>query len=174
MTGKELLEKLLVSYRSSFDIERNYDINGDIYDAYAGFNVTSAKYVLVKKAELWRAECFEHVFFRVTDELKAEEIERFRKEIDTYIEPQLVRGGEKLPKKDHMYTYMTAVYICENGVSDDVKKMVKQFRYVKNYLLTIRGYSEVRILVFDLKNQKVFGNRAAKDLVKGYKKSGLI
>jgi hypothetical protein len=55
MTGQELFEKLLESYRSAFDITRPFDVNGDIYDAYAAFNVTSAKYVLVKKAELWRA-----------------------------------------------------------------------------------------------------------------------
>ncbi|MGN1193798.1 MAG: hypothetical protein ACI4S0_14095 [Dorea sp.] len=174
MTGKELFEKLLVSYRSSFDIERDYDINGDVYDAHASFNVTSAKYVLIKKAELWRADCFEHVFFRVTDELKLEDIERFRKEVVTYIEPQLVRGGKKWPEKDHMYTYMTAIYICNDGVSEEVKKAVKKFGYIKNYLMTIRGYSEVRMLVFDLKNHKIFGNRAAKDLVKGYKKSGIV
>ncbi|MCF2682678.1 hypothetical protein [Faecalicatena contorta] len=174
MTGKELFEKLLESYRSSFDIERNYDIDGDTYDAHAAFNVTSSKYVLVKKAELWRAECFEHVFFRVTDELQMGELKKFREEIDFFIEPQLVRGGEKLPLKDHMYTYMTAIYICENGASDDVQKAVRQFKYMKNYLFTIRGYSEARILVFDMKNCKIYGNHAAKDMVKGYKKANII
>ena len=64
MTGEELLQTLLESFQASYDVERTCDINGDIYDAYASFNVASAKYVLMKKAELWRAECFEHVFFR--------------------------------------------------------------------------------------------------------------
>ena len=59
MKGHELLEKLLQSYQAAFDITRPYDIEGDRYEAYAAFNVTSAKYVLVKKAELWRADCFE-------------------------------------------------------------------------------------------------------------------
>ena len=109
MTGVNLLEKLLDSYQSSYDIDRAYDVDGDIYDAHASFNVTSAKYVLIKKAELWRANCFEHVFFRVLD-----------------------------------------------------------------YRFAIRGYSEARLLVFDLENHKVFGNRAAKDLVKGYTKARII
>ncbi|MGN0422419.1 MAG: hypothetical protein ACI4EY_06750 [Lachnospiraceae bacterium] len=174
MTGEDLLERLLKSYQSSYDIEKAYDINGDIYDAHASFNVTSAKYVLVKKAELWRANCFEHVFFRVLDQLSVEDIERYREQVVSYIEPQLVRGGKKCPEKDHMYTYMTGIFIAEDGVTDEVKKMVKRFSYVKNYRFTIRGYSEVRLLVFDLKNKKIFGNRAAKDLVKGYSKAGVI
>ncbi len=56
MTGQDFLEKLVNSYQSAFDIERSFDINGDMYDAYASFNVSSAKYVLVKKAELWRTK----------------------------------------------------------------------------------------------------------------------
>ena len=73
-----------------------------------------------------------------------------------------------------MYTYMTAIFICEEGAAEEAVKAVKHFHYVKNYLLTVRGYSEARILVFDLKNQKIFGNRAAKDMVKGYKKAGIM
>lgn len=174
MTGRELFEKLITSYEDSYDVEQPCDINGDIYDAHAAFSVTSARYVLVKKAELWRANCFEHAFFRVTQELDAADIKKFCTQVDTYIEPQLVRGGQRWPQKDHMYTYMTGIFICEHKVSDEVKKAVKKFSYVKNYKLTIRGYSEVRLLVFDMESKRVFGNRAAKDLVKGYTKANVI
>lgn len=174
MTGKELFDKLLASYQSSYDVDRAYDINGDIYDAHASFNVTSAKYVLVKKAELWKANCFEHAFFRVAGELNKRDIDKFKEHVISYIEPQLVRGGRKCPEKDHMYTYMTGLFICEDGVTEEAKNAVKKFSYIKNYRFTIRGYSEVRLLVFDLKNKKVFGNRSAKDLVKGYTKARII
>ena len=92
MTGQEFLEKLLQSYQSAFDITRPYEVEGERYDAYAAFNVTSAKYVLVKKAELWRANCFEHTFFSCRDRLEAEDLKRFRVQIDTFIEPELVRN----------------------------------------------------------------------------------
>ena len=174
MTGRELFERLLASYESSYDIEQACSINGDIYDAYAVFSVTSARYVLVKKAELWRANCFEHVFFHVKDNLTEADIERFGTQAATYIEPQIVRGGKRWPERDHMYTFITAVYICENGVSDEAKRAVKHFSFVKNYKWTIRGYSEARIIVFDMAGGQVFGNRAARDLVKGYTKAGVI
>lgn len=171
MTGEDLLKKLLTAFQSSYDIEQPYDINGDIYDAYAGFYASSAKYVLIKRAELWRANCFEHVFFRCAkNELTPETIHMFKQQIEEYIEPELVRQGKRWPEENHMYTYMTAVYICENGISGEAEKLIRSFRYIKNYKLTIRGYSEARILVFDLQKGRVFGNRAAKVLVKGYKK----
>lgn len=174
MKGKELLEQLLDSYKSSFDIERFFSINGDVYDAYAKFNVTSAKYVLIKKAELWRANCFEHTFFRCLDHLGREDLARFREQVVSYIEPELVRAGRKCPEKDHMYTYMTGIFICDGGVMEDVKRDVRDFKYFKNYRMGIRGYSEVRLLVFDMENRKIFGNRAAKDMVKGYSKAGIF
>lgn len=175
MTGEYLLEKLLDSFENSYDIERGFNLNGDIYNAYARFNATGAKYVLVKKAELWRADCFEHVFFRLSrEELTEKVIQDFRKQITDYIEPELVRGGKKWPESNHMYTYMTVIYICEEGAAWETEKMIRAFRYIKNYKLTIRGYSEARILVFDLKNRRIFGNRAARELVKGYKKAGVF
>ena len=175
MTGDYLLEKLLNSFGNSYDVERTCGINGDIYNAYARFNATSAKYVLVKKAELWRADCFEHVFFRLNKEQLTEKvIQDFRKQITDYIEPELVRGDKKWPEANHMYTYMTVIYICEDGVAQEAEKAIRAFRYMKNYMLTIRGYSEARILVFDLKNRRIFGNRAARELVKGYKRAGVI
>lgn len=175
MTGEELLETLLESFRASYDVKRTCDINGDIYDAYASFNAASAKYVLVKSAELWRAECFEYVFFRLEKKrMEADTVDRFRKHLISYIEPRLVRHGEKYPPKDHMYTYMTLICICEEGVSEEAVKRIRSFRYEKNYKLTIRGYSQARILIFDLKNKRLLGNRAAGGLVKGYKKSGIF
>lgn len=171
MTGQEFIEKLIDSYRSAFDIERSYDINGDIYDAYAHFNVSSAKYVLMKKAELWRADCYEHTLFSYREELTVEDLTRLHKAMEAYIEPQLIRGGAKCTQKDHMYTYMTGIFVVEEGISDEVKKAIRKFKFFKNYMFGIRGYSEARVLVFDMKNRKVLGNPAARDLVKGYKKA---
>lgn len=174
MTGEYLLEKLLDSFSHSYDVEQTCDINGDIYDAHASFNAMSAKYVLVRKAELWRAECFEHIFLKKKATLTIEDLERFHNQVISYIEPRFVRGGKKWPGKDHMCTYITVIYLCEDETSEDVKMRIKQYRHVKNYMLTIRGYSEVRILVFDLKNQKIWGNRAAHDLVKGYTRAKIF
>lgn len=170
MTGQEYLDKLLVSYQSAYNIVRPYEIGGHIYDAYGAFNVTSAKYVLVKKAELWRANCFEHTFFSCKDMLGVEDLGKFREEIVTYIEPELVRKGRACTEKDHMYTYITGIFFSEKKVSDPLKKEIRRFQYFKNYRMGIRGYAQARILVFDMRERRVFGNRAAKELVKGYQK----
>lgn len=173
-TGESFLEKILSFYQSDFDIDKPYYINDDFYDAHARFEITNAKYVLIKKAELWRVDCFEHVFFRITDILNKEDLMRSRNHISTYIEPELVRKGARWPEPNHMYTYITIIFICKNGIHPEALREIKKFRFEKNYLFTIRGYSLARLLVFDMKAKKFYGNKAAKPLIKGYKKAGIF
>lgn len=173
MERKELLNRLISIYRQSFDIQENYEMGGEIYDAYGFCNITNSKYVLVKKAELWRALCFEHVFFKGVDVLDCADVENFCTQTVEYIEPQLVRKGEKCTVKDHMYSYITCVFVCENGLAPDALKKLKKSKFFKNYMLSVRGYSELRLLAVDLKSGKVYGNAAARDLIKEYKENVL-
>ena len=170
MTGQEFLEKVLASYQEAFDITRPFDVNGNLYDAYAAFNVTSAKYVLVESAELWRANCYEHTFFSCCQSFGREALNRFGREIVEYIEPQIVRQGRGCMEKDHMYTFITGFFFSEEGICEEMIKEIRKFKFFKNYRWGIRGYSEARLLVFDMKNRKVAGNRAARELIKGYRK----
>lgn len=170
MSGQEFLKELLDSYQEAFDITRPFEANGHFYDAYAEFNVTSARYVLVKKAELWRANCFEHVFFFCRQCLQPEELHAFEQEIADYIEPQMVRGGRACTEKDHMYTYVTGIFICEESVSEAAAKEILRFKAFKNYRFGIRGYMEARLLVFDLESRRVLGSRSAGEMVKGYRR----
>lgn len=166
----ELLDKLIGIYTGSFDMQQPYTVESDTYDAYGLCDITNAKYVLVKKAELWRAICHEHVFFRCFDEITVENILHFTHQTKSYIEPELVRQGKTVMEKDHMYTYVTGVFLCQNGISEEVVKQIKKTRFYKNYRMSVRGYCELRLLVVDLKNQRLVGNRAARDLIKDYKK----
>lgn len=174
MTGKELLTKLLTSYQYSYDIEQPYYIYDDVYAAHASFNATSSKYVLSKKAELWRVDCFEHTLFQCVDCLSVKNVESFLNHVTTYIEPELVCHGKPCPEQNHMYTYITGIFICDQGVSEEAKRLVKKYHFLKNYRWGIRGYSEVRLIIFDLHDRKIFGNRAAKEIVKGYARAKTI
>ena len=69
---------------------------------------------------------------------------------------------------------MTGIFICEKGISEDARKEIRKFKFTRNYLFNIRGYSEARLLVFDLENHKALGNAAAKDLIKGYNRAGIF
>ncbi|MDR1272267.1 MAG: hypothetical protein LBK04_04685 [Clostridiales Family XIII bacterium] len=174
VNGPELREKLIRSHMGSYDLSPWFKVGNTTYDAYARFDVTSAKYVLVKKAELYRAHSFEHTFIRVFDEFLADDLYRFKSQIDETIEPGFVREGKPYPMKDHMYSFITGLFISEMRVGEEARRAVRKFRYVRNYLLSIRGYCLCRIVLFDLEDGIIFGNPAAQEVVKGYKKARYI
>ncbi|MGN0399743.1 MAG: hypothetical protein ACI4EO_06410 [Blautia sp.] len=170
MDGNSLMKKVVDTYRANFDVKEPYEYHGVLYDACAEFNLTSAKYVLVKKAELWRANCFEYVFFLYRPKISLEDVNRFHSQLLEYMEPELVRQGEKVPQKNHMYTYLTGIFLSDEPTDPEVIKAVGKLHFRKNYRFAVRGFSEERIVLFHVQNRKVTGNPAAKELIKGYKK----
>lgn len=170
MSKEQFFDKLLQIYRQSFNVKENFKIGDNVYDAYGYCNITNAKYVLVKKAELWRALCFEHILFCKEDELKEERVDAFLEDTVKKIESEMVRKGEKYPEKNHMYSYITCVFICENGFTKEAAKKLKKAKFFKDYMFSIRGYTEMRLLAIDLSTNKIIGNNAARDLIKDYKK----
>ncbi|MDD7740311.1 MAG: hypothetical protein SOT28_05850 [Fusicatenibacter sp.] len=170
MNGQELMQKLLHSYERSYDITAPCQVNGHTYDAAAYFNESGAKYVLTKKAELWRISCYEDVYFRVTDHLDEAAVDEFLNDFINWIEPKVVRGGKEVPDTDHMYTLVTGIFFADQPVSKEVKRKIRRYHFYKNYRFALRGYCQVRLLVFDMAERKLIGNRAARELIKGYNK----
>lgn len=166
---QEVTEALLGLYAPCFDIERLFVVGKVVYDAYAFCNVTNSKYVLIQKAELWRAYTFEHVFFREVDVLSEENLRGYERQLSEEIEPRFVRRGERYPVPDHMCTYITGIFICRKAVAKDVRRQIRRHRFHLNYRFALRGYCESRLLVLDLEAERIYGNRAARPLAKEYR-----
>ena len=116
LTSDEFFERLLLSYSDYFDIIRDTSYKDLSVAAEAAFHSFSEKYVLVKKAQLWAAEAHEYVFFVRTGHLDEE---TFRTYNDALLEEGLSRVE---PKKDHMYTYVSVVFLAES-IAPEVPKL---------------------------------------------------
>lgn len=170
MDRTELIEKLIRSHEGVCDIERPFQIGEDTYDGYAFFDVTGAKYVLVKQAELWRQNTKEHIFFLSKEQVTAEDVHSFYHHVVEMIEPKMVLNGQKTMPKDHMLTYITAMFVSDKAIDPETEKAVRKMKFFKNYSFGIRGYSEARLVVFDIAGRRLIGNKAAKSVIKTYKK----
>jgi len=155
----ELLEKVLKSYESYFDVTRDSEYEGLSVAAEAAFHSRSEKYVLVKKAQLWAAEAHEYAFFVMAEHLD-------EKTLNTYRDVILKEGLSRVkPVKDHMYTYVTMIIIADE-TDDGIEKAVKKIRHHKDYMLSFHGWSDFRVAVYDTKAESVITNRAGSDLEK--------
>jgi len=166
MNSKEYLDKILEKYRGAFDIESPYSYHDRDYAAYASFSSLSEKYVLVRSAQLWKTEAFEHTLFVCVEKVDEKLIDEMKSVISDYMEPEKARGGEKYPRKDHMYTYLTVVIISDGEVSEAVRKAVKSYRFSKSYAFTFRGVADGRMAVVDLSRAAVYTNGAARPIAK--------
>ncbi len=170
MKSMEFLETILTTYTSTFDLHRPYQIGERTYPAYGYFFSHLEKYVLVREANLWSSDSFEHSLFQTYEgSITRKDINDLYEDIENYVEPMLVRKGEDIVPKNHMYSYITCILISDGSISKEVQKSIRSFKFEKGYLFNIRGYSQGRMLAVDLENQKIYANFHGRKLKKHYK-----
>ena len=169
MNPADYLDRLLLKYSGTFDIYQPYRLLGREYPAYGYFFSHVEKYVLVRKANMWSADTYEHVLFANPDELTEAHLQEYRQAVEEYIEPTLILKGEKLPEPNHMYSYITIAVVAEKALSPQVKKAVKKFKFEKSYMHSIRGYVQTRITVASMEDESVCVNGMGRSLKKLYR-----
>lgn len=162
MNSKQYLDRLLLRYSGTFNIYKPYHVADMEFDAYGYFYNHLEKYVLVRDANLWSSDCYEHVFFITSNCITKELIHSIEKLIKEVIEPDFVRKGEKLPPQNHMYSYITMILISEQIPDKETVKAIKKSYFEKGYNMNIRGYSQSHMNLVSVEEQKVYTNRAGK------------
>lgn len=165
------LNTILAKYAGTFDITKDCEMDGRKYAVYAYFSSLGEKYVLVKKAKLWSVKAYEHAFFLREENITPGLLEELMNRVTDYMEPVLVRRGEKYPEKDHMYTYLTFIILSDRTPDEETQKAIKHFRFDRGYLFSMRGHAEVRLVVADMKEEKIYTNGAGRSLAKMYRKA---
>ncbi|WP_317855851.1 hypothetical protein [Chakrabartyella piscis] len=159
MNQEEYLEKLLSSYQSYFDIERDVNLENRTLAATAFFHSRSEKYVLSKKAQLWATEMNEYVYFAFADVLTADDFLTLKEDV-------LQAGLQKIkPHKEHMYSYVSLVVVTDL-VSEDAKKAIKKAKFHKTYQFSLHGWMYLRIAVVELSNHSIYANKQGEDMTK--------
>lgn len=159
MNQEEYLEKLLPSYQSYFDIERDVILENHTLAATAFFHSRSEKYILTKKAQLWATEMNEYVYFAFADVLTADDFLSLKETV-------LPAGLQKIkPHKEHMYSYVSLVVVADL-VAEDAKKEIQKTKYHKTYQFSLHGWMYLRVAVVELSNNHIYTNKQGEDMKK--------
>ena len=169
MTSADYLDRLLAKYEGTFDIYRPYVIHGKEYPAYGYFSSHIEKYVLVREANMWSSDSYEHILFLETEEITEELLQEAYMIIKDYMEPVFVRKDNKLPEINHMYSYLTIAILSEKAISKQVKKAIKKFKFEKSYQLSIRGFSQAHLICATMEDEKTYTNFVARQSAKVFK-----
>lgn len=171
MTAGSYLDTILEKMVPTHNILRDYDADGRIFPAYAGYEASAEKYVLTRKANLWKVSESEHVLFMTVP--PSAEPEAFFDEavrlVGSFMEPAFSRGHAKYPPKDHMRTFLSVVLVSEQPLGQELIRKIRRYRYEKSYLFSLRGYAQGRLIAVDLPVRKVYTSPAAKDVAAFYR-----
>ena len=171
MNTGDYLDHLLRKYSGTFDIYQPYVIHGKEYPAYGYFFSHVEKYVLVREANMWSSDSYEHILFIEAEEVVPALIEEAYKIVREYMEPVLVRKGEELPAPGHMYSYLTISIIAQKPLSKEMKKAIKHFKFEKGYRFNMRGFSQAHMICTTLEDAKVYTNYVGRKSAKLYKQN---
>ena len=160
LTREEILEKLLDSYEAYFDVGRiGEPPEGLPLVATCRFYVHSEKYVLIKKAKLWEADSNEFVYLFSVPHLTEEIFEACK--------AYAYEEGMKLidPKPGHMYSYITAVFICDSCMPE-AKRALKRCRVYKSFHFSWYGWMNLHTAAVVREGSEIFTNRMGRSNAK--------
>ena len=160
-TSQEAVDKLLNSYKVYYDIHMTDELDASEPELIArcDFYEHAQKYVLSKKAELWATKCEEFLYLFHIDELTMEAYQRC-------LDFAYKDGNERANiGPNHMYTYITPIFIC-NTYNDEILKALKKCNLYKSFRLSLYGWLDVHVAILEVSNNKIYTNRNGRRLEK--------
>lgn len=169
MNVADYLDRLLARYARTFTISQPYDIHGKEYPAYGYFFSQIEKYVLVREANLWRQNSYEHVLFLTCEELTGAQIDEAVRLVREYMEPELVLHGRDVPEPEHLSSYMTVAFLCQKPITGALRRRIRHYAYDRGYKMNLRGFCQARFVAASMDDRKVCANFAARKLKSLYR-----
>lgn len=161
---KQIEEELIQSYEACYNINRP-EKNVDGLVCECDYFEHSEKYVVSQKARLWAADGEEFLYLYSVDEVTQEILER--------VYDYCLESGKSKMKvgPDHMYSYITAVVLCDHMDRDIIGK-VKRMKYYKSFRLGFYGWMNYRIVVASVGSDGIeyISNHEGKSTVSSMKK----
>ena len=150
MTREDAVQRLCEIYQNDFDVRRCEEHEQPLA-AQMDFYAESSKYVLSKKAKLWEANSFEYVYLFSVPHLT--------KEIYNACEKKAYEEGMARinPGPNHMYTYITALFVCDS-CDEEARKALKRCKLYKSFRMSYWGWMDFHTAVAVLPEEKVSSN----------------
>lgn len=187
MTREEAQEKLLRIYKAYYNIHRfdggesavrdGSKAKGKAFEevnqlvaekgypliARCDFFEHSQKYVISRKAELWSEDREEFLYLFSMPELTMELFEKCKSFV-------CEDGMERLNVgPGHMYSYLTAVFLCDS-CDEAVVRAIKKTRIYKSFHFSLHGWMDYHNIVAVFDNSLIGSNYSGKSSAKFMKK----
>lgn len=165
------LKDLEERYKYYYEVERDKEISGVKLDVFAKSSTEHFRQVLTKNIKIDQHYTKEYAVVKAEKRfVDKNEVEHFSKFIKSLVN-ELVN-----PSVETMSTILNGILISASGFSEEAVNFAKKFKFSKSFLLGIKGWCDIRLILVDLKEEKLYSNQKGREVLSAYKiksKSGL-
>ena len=83
-------------------------------------------------------------------------------ELNPYLEMLRSRIQKLQTTTEHMSSLFAFLIICEQGMDEQLKQELSQYKYHKDYCFTLKGWSDLAVYVADIPKQEITCNKAGR------------
>jgi hypothetical protein len=158
------LKVLEERYKYYYEVERDKEISGLKVDIFAKSSTEHFRQVLTKSIKIDQHYTKEYAAVKgekgFVDKNKVEEFSQF-----------LISSINKLSPSsiNTMSTMLNGVLVTTSGFSEEAVNFAKKFKFSKSFLLGIKGWCDIRLILVDLKGEKLYSNQRGKGVLSAYK-----
>ena len=158
------LKDLEERYKYYYEVERDKEISGVKVDIFAKSSTEHFREVLTKSIKIDQHYTKEYAVVKgengFVDKDEVKEFSQF-----------LISSINKLspPSVDTMSTMLNGVLVTTSGFSKEAANFAKKFKFSKSFLLGIKGWCDIRLILVDLKEEKLYSNQRGKEVLSAYK-----
>ncbi|GAH28934.1 unnamed protein product, partial [marine sediment metagenome] len=158
------LKDLEERYKYYYDVERNKEILNVRVDIFAKSSTEHFRQVLTKKIKIDQHYTKEYAVVKTLEGFGDEdEVENFSKFIKSLVNELFV------PSVNIMCTIINGVLISTPGFSEEAIRSAERFKFSKSFMLGIKGWCGIRLILVDLKEQRLYSNQKGKEVLSAYK-----
>ncbi|GAJ07992.1 unnamed protein product, partial [marine sediment metagenome] len=158
------LKDLEERYKYYYEVERDKEISDAKVDIFAKSSTEHFRQVLTKSIKIDQHYNKEYAVVkaekRFIDKNEVKEFSQF-----------LISSINKLshPSVDTMSTILNGILISVSGFSEEAVSFAKKFKFSKSFLFGIKGWCDIRLILVDLKEEKLYSNKKGKEVLSAYK-----
>lgn len=149
--------------QNQFNIYENYTVDDYSFDFMGEYILTNSKYFLDKKKIIWSYDNREYIFAKELNNLSKDYLDKTLLTFTDYAMKNLIQVDE-----NHMSTTIT-LFVSTNHIDEVLKSKIPKIKKRKSYMLGLKGYSSLRLILFNKSTNEFIYNCDSKDVIHFYK-----
>ncbi|HER25320.1 MAG TPA: hypothetical protein ENO17_09775 [Candidatus Atribacteria bacterium] len=158
------LQDLEDRFKYYYELERDKEISGLKVDICALSSTEHFRQVLTKNIKIDQHYTKEYAIVKAEKRfVNKNELEEFT----TYLKS--LTDKPFAPSMNIMSTIINGVLVSISGFSEEAVNFAKKFKFSKSFLLGIKGWCDIRLILVDLKKEELYSNQKGEEVLSAYK-----